>query len=323
VPAKALRSKTLTALAVQNATLSLLPKVDKRIDDVQYANYNIPALKYGHRVLKMRDSTTMRGVGADAYVFTEADYVDGRVEKTFDVPVITLRTIDDEKQIKQLAKVNALLQKLVDGDALTTAQIKSALTPEQHKEYVYRLENPHDSSEIKYGDGMPTDLSNYNCWLKAADFQQAKCEKMSGMARSGRAKYKQDTVSRASNKAESLYEDALERLEQIWATASPAELYELQNWMDRDIDFDAGHDRTIGICVDSIPRVRGSKSSHSLDSGLPKLSKRLKLRECQLVALREAAWDIAFEREQDDDGQNEELSPLLKALLAKRMRDDD
>lgn len=323
MPAKALRSKTLTALVVQNTTLSLLPKVDKRIDDVQYENYNIPTLKYGHRVLKMRDSTTMRGVGADAYVFAEADYVDGREEETYDEPVVTLRTIDDEKQIKQLAKLNALLQKLVDGDALTTTQIKSALTPEQHKEYVYRLDNYIHPSEISYGNGMPDDLSGYNRKLKAADFQHAKYEKMSSLVSVGRAKYKQGTVSKALDKAESLYEDALERLEEIWGVAKPAELYELQNWMDREIDFYKGFDRTIGICVDSIPRVRGSKSSHSLDSGLPKLSRRLKLRECQLVALREAAWDIAFEREQDDDGQNEELSPLLKALLAKRLRDDD
>jgi hypothetical protein len=170
---------------------------------------------------------------------------------------------------------------------------------------------------------MPDELSGYNRKLKAADFQQAKYEKMSGLASTGRANYKHGTVSRALDKAESLYESALERLEEIWGTATPAELYELQNWMDRDIDFDAGNDRTIGICVDSIPRVRGSKSPRALDSGLPKLSKRLKRKECQLVALRQAAWDLAFESEQDDDVQNQELSPLLKSLLAKRLRSVD
>jgi hypothetical protein len=139
---------------------------------------------------------------------------------------------------------------------------------------------------------------------------------MAGMARIGRAKYKQGTVSRALDKAESLYETALERLKEIWDTASPADLYELQNWMDRDIDFDAGNDRTIGISVDSIPRVRGSKSTRALDSGLPKLSQRLKRQECQLEALREAACNIAFERVQEDNAQNEEDRAALKQRIA-------
>jgi hypothetical protein len=308
-------------LAVQNATLSLLPQVDKRIDDLEYENYNIPTLAYGQRVLVLKDRSG--GIGADAYVYTEEDYVDARVMRTFEVPAVTLRTIDDAKQVLQLAKLNALLEQLVNGTTLTTAKLKAALTLEQYNDYVYRLENDLHPSEIAYGSGMPDELSGYNRKLKAADFQQAKYEKMSGLASTGRANYKHGTVSRALDKAESLYETALERLEEIWGTATPAELYELQNWMDRDIDFDAGHDRTIGICVDSIPRVRGSKSHRALDSGLPKLSKRLKRKECQLVALRQAAWDIAFESEQDDDVQNLELSPLLKSLLAKRLRNDD
>jgi len=163
---------------------------------------------------------------------------------------------------------------------------------------------------------MPVELRSYNQRLKDADFQQAKYDKMAGMARTGRAKYKQGTVSRALDKAESLYETALERLKEIWDTASPADVYELQNWMDREIDFDAGHDSTIGISVDSIPRVRGSKSTRALDSGLPKLSQRLKRQECQLEALREAAWDIAFERVQEDNAQNEEDREALKQRIA-------
>jgi hypothetical protein len=308
-------------LAVQNATLSLLPQVDKRIDDLEYENYNIPTLAYGQRVLVLKDRSG--GIGADAYVYTEEDYVDARVMRTFEVPVVTLRTIDDVKQVLRLVKLNALLEQLVSDKTATTAQIKSALTLEQYNDYVYKLTTEQHPSEINYGNGMPDELRDYNRKLKAADFQQGKYEKMSGLASIGRAKYKNGTVSRALDKAESLYETALERLEEIWGTATPAELYELQNWMDRDIDFDADNARTVGICVDSIPRVRGSKSTRALDSGLPKLSLRLKRKECQLVALRQAAWDIAFEREQDDYVPNPVVSAKLKALLANLGRDDD
>jgi hypothetical protein len=46
------------------------------------------------------------------------------------------------------------------------------------------------------------------------------------------------------------------------------------------------------------------------------LSQRLKRKECQLEALREAAWDIAFERVQEDNAQNEEDREALKQRIA-------
>lgn len=291
-----------------------MPKVDKRIDDVQYANYNIPTLKYGERVLIQRDRSG--GIGADAYVYTEDDYVDGRVEETYDVPVVTLRTIDDAKQVTKLARLNALLEQLVNDKTATTAQLRAALTLDEYNEYVNSLTAVTHLSEINYSNGMPRDLRRYNQLLKAADFQQGKYEKMSGLASTGRAKYKYGTVSKALDKAESLYEDALERLEEIWGTATPAEQHELQNWMDRDVDFDKGFERTVGIDADTIPRVRGSKSHRALDSGLPKLSQRLKRKECQLTALREAAWDIAFESVAEDNAQSEAVTARLKESIA-------
>jgi len=283
-------------LAVQTATLLLIPKVDKRIDDVQYANYNVPMLMYGERVLIDREDTGYRGVGADAYVFTEEDYVDARVETTYEEPDVTLRTIDDEKQVVRLARLNALLRQLINDKTATTAQLRSALTPVQYNDYVGSLTAVTHLSEINYGSGMPRDLRRYNQLLKAADFQLAKYEKMSGLKSVGRAKYKHDSLKNAYNKAEHMYEHALENLEELWGVVTPAERHELQQWMDRDVDFDKGFDRTIGIEADTIPRVRGSKSKKALDSGLPKLSLRLKRKECQLTALREAAWTIAFEK---------------------------
>jgi len=243
-----------------------------------------------------RDYTGYPGVGADAYVFTEEDYVDARVETTYEEPDVTLRTIDDEKQVVRLARLNALLRQLINDKTATTAQLRSALTPVQYNDYVGSLTAVTHLSEINYGSGMPRDLRRYNQLLKAADFQLAKYEKMSGLKSVGRAKYKHDTLKNAYNKAEHMYEHALENLEELWGVVTPAERHELQQWMDRDVDFDKGFDRTIGIEADTIPRVRGSKSKKALDSGLPKLSLRLKRKECQLTALREAAWTIAFEK---------------------------
>lgn len=307
-------------MAVQTATLLLIPKVDKRIDDLKYANYNLPTLEYGERVLIQREDSGYRGVGVDAYVFTEEDYVDGRVETTYEEPDVTLRTIDDAKQVERLAKINALLQQLVNDKTATTAQLRSALTPDEYNEYVSSLTAVTHLSEINYGSGMPRDLRRYNQLLKAADFQLAKYEKMAGLKSVGKAKYKHDTLSKAHNKAEHMYEHALENLEELWSVVTPAERHELQQWMDRDVDFDKGFDRTIGIEADTIPRVRGSKSKKALDSGLPKLSSRLKRKECQLTALRTAAWSIAFEAEEDNVMSADDVARLKERMSKLKIR---
>jgi len=164
---------------------------------------------------------------------------------------------------------------------------------------------------------MPRDLRRYNQLLKAADFQLAKYEKMAGLKSTGRAKYKHDTLNKAYNKSEHLYEHALENLEELWSVSTLAEQHELQQWMDRDVDFDKGFERTVGIDADTIPRVRGSKSHRALDSGLPKLSLRLKRKECQLTALRQAAWAIAFDDVEEDNAQSEADTVRLKERMAK------
>jgi len=290
-----------------------MPKVDKRIDDVKYANYNIPTLAYGQRVLVAKERSVEHG---KAYVYTEEDYVDGRVEETYDESVVTLRTIDDAKQVLRLARLNALLQQLINDKTATAGQLRAALTLDEYNEYVSSLTTVTQLSEINYGNGMPRDLRRYNQLLKAADFQLAKYEKMAGLQSTGRAKYKHDTLNKAYNKSEHLYEHALENLEELWSVSTLAEQHELQQWMDRDVDFDKGFERTVGIDADTIPRVRGSKSHRALDSGLPKLSLRLKRKECQLTALRQAAWAIAFESVAEDNAQTEADTTRLKERIA-------
>lgn len=290
----------------------LLPKVDKRIDDIQYANYSIPTLKHGH-VLR---------VSVDSGVGELADLVEVRKVREYSIPTVTLKKIDELKQVARLAKLNALLKQLVNDKTATVAQMKSSLTAEQHVAYLETLDSEQDTSEINYANGMPSELRTYNERLKAADFQYAKFERMSSLKGIGKGKYKNETIKKAYNKSEDLYEKALERLEEIWSVATPAELYELRNWMDREVDFDKNADRKIGIDAVSVPRVRGSKSPNALDSGLPKLSKRLKRKECQLVALRAAACEIAFEKQQVEE-DTVYVSTKLRDLLAGVGNNDD
>ncbi len=298
----------------------LLPQVDERIDDLQYENYNVPTLMYGYRKLIQRNHNLNSATGV--YEFTENDYVDARVKKTYGIAQHKFRVITDADVLHRLHVLNVHMKSIVNNKNVSDRHLQSALTVQQYSEYIESLTTEAHPAEIMYGNGMPTELRDYNAKLHAADFQNNKFEKMSALKQVGRKKYSAQSITAASNKAESLYEDALERLGEIWSSATPAELYELQTWMDRDIDIDRGFESTISIDCIGMPRVRGSRSSHAMDSGLPKLSKRIKRRECQLIAIRAAACAIAFEPDVEEDGDvsaedADKFRERLKNLLSK------
>ena len=301
----------------------LLPQVDERIDDLQYENYNVPTLMYGHRKLIQRSHNV--NSATDVREFAENDYVDARVKKTYVIAQHKFREITDADELHRLHVLNVHMKSIVSNKNVSDRHLQSALTQQQYAEYVESLATEAHPAEIMYGNGMPGELRGYNTMLHAADFQNNKFEKMSVLKSTGRKNYSAQSVTAASNKAESLYEDALERLGEIWSSATPAELYELQTWMDRDIDIDRGFESTISIDCDGMPRVRGSRSSHAMDSGLPKLSKRIKRRECQLIAIRAAACAIAFEPEADDNDavsaeDADKFRERLKNLLSKNKK---
>lgn len=300
----------------------LLPRIDKRIDDLQYENYNVPTMMYGARKLIIRDR--LEDLSSTCYALVESDYVDARIEQTYEMEEQTFRDIQDAQELLKLQRINQQLETLLANKNVSDKKLRATLTAEEYEDYLYKLENAMHPSEITYGDGMPSELHSYTAILRQADFHNNKFEKMHGQKSVGRKNFSNASITAVSNKAESLYEDALERLSEIWSCATPVEQHELQTWMDREVDFDKGFNSTLSIDCSGVPRVRGSRSVNALDSGLPKLSKRLKRKECQLQALRSAACAIAFVPEQEPEYTlNPVMSAKLKALLANIGRDDD
>jgi hypothetical protein len=260
----------------------------------------------------------------------EHEFVDARVEKTFQQITRPFAEITNDDDALRLTLINEQLNKLVANKPVSDKLMRLALTVEQMQSFLVSVETPTHLSELNYGDGMPDELHAYNIMLRSADFQYNKFDKMSLQQVRGR-KFKHGVVTNESNKADSLYEDALERLHEIWDLASPSHRYRLQCWFDREIDFDKGYDTKISIDCDSIARVRGSRSKKAQDSGLPKLSKRLKRKECQLIALRDAVIDIVFvaEIEQVEEFtskeaqiREEERRARLNALINNLPGDD-
>lgn len=298
----------------------LLPRIDKRIDDLQYENYNVPVLMYGERKLIIRDR--YHDMSGGAYQHVEADFEDARIEKEYDLHEHTFREIQDVSELNKLSKLNDLLEKMLHHKNVSNIQLRTLLSEQEYTDYITSLEIMKHPSEIMYGDGMPSELRDYISYVRRADFQSNKYENMYEQKKYGKANYSSQTVVNANYKAEGLYESALERLGEIWGIASPAEKYEIQNWMDREIDLDEGAKTMLSTDCNGIPRVRGSKSKNALDSGLPKLSKRLKRKECQLQALRSAACAIAFEAEVVEEVavSSSVLNNKLQDLL--KLRDD-
>ena len=252
----------------------------------------------------------------------EHEFVDARIEKTFQQITSPFADITNDDDAQRLAFINEQLAKLVANKPVSDKLMRRALTDEQMQSFLDSVDTPVHASEINYGDGMPEELHEYNIMLRNADFQYNKFDKMSLQQVRGK-KFKYGVVTNESNKADSLYEDALERLHEIWDLATPSHRYRLQCWFDREIDFDKGLDTKISIDCDSCARVRDSRSARAQDSGLPKLSKRLKRKECQLIALRDAVIDIVFIKSVIVDEITEYKSAKLQALLSTNLLDGD
>ncbi len=281
-----------TALVCQHTTRMLLPRVTEYIDNINYENYHIPVLIHNHRKLKERVGY-FDSAGAGEY--SDKHYVDERTQDTYAEIDLPFRLITDLDECKRLKLINDLFNSAINNKTIPISKFKRALTQYQYESYIESLTKVVEMSEIQYGNGMPDVLHSYIAYVKDADFQFNKYESMSGKRGAGIALYKNGVVKKTEEKAEKLYELALERLTEIYSSASEAEKFELNSWFDREITIERGAEMTHTIDSVGVPRVKGSKSINALDTGLPKLSSRLKKRECQLHALVEAAFHITYE----------------------------
>lgn len=304
---------------LQHTAQFLLPEVAKLIDDLQHQNFHVPALRHQHRLVKP-DANGQRFVAAQ-----ESDYVDAQEEFTYANPNFPLRNITSGDEQQRLEIAVATLKAAIEGKTIGVAKLKRALTADEYAEFNASCTDVVEQSEIMFGEGMPEQLKSYNKKLNAADFMWARYEAMptTALANSKR-KVKPSEVE---NRAESLYEDALEDLEQTFSCAARGDwgadiLPRLHNWMDRPVDF--SFNRTISIDAHGMPRVRGSKSVYAQDSGLPKLSKRIKRQLCALRVLLVAVCEIAFVVPYPQPvALTAAQSHDLKSKLAKLMKRND
>lgn len=265
--------------------------VVERMLAVEYINYSIPT-RYDPATDMVVDEN---GLNIPIDFAAEQLAADKLVAEEVATAVKTWQFKDEltADEYHRLMLLNKLLAQQLSGKAVGKGAIERALTPAEFADYRNSLTQPQSFVEVEYADGVPDVLKRYNILLRDADFQYNKYEKMYGMRSIGRANFKSESLKRTMNKAEQLYEYALEYLqEQIGIAERDNSQGKLMHWFDRDIDFTTTGN--LGIDADGVPRVKGSSSPHAQDAGLPKLSVRLKREQRLLENLLRAAVACAY-----------------------------
>lgn len=296
-----------TARTAQYTTQFLLPQVARCIDDIVHDNYTVPV---------------------NANVANAGVTVAPSVLYDYDAAHFALRPALTQDELQRLQSIISIYSVYLQTGAMRLSALRNALKPAQYADMTAAFKTREHPEEHMYGDGIPFVLKDFNLKLRKADMKFGQYERCTSRRDSGRMKIKQSVLAAMENKSESLYEEALEDLEETFGCAQrgdfgPEMFGQLEIWMDRPIDF--GLYRDISIDCVGMPRVRGSKSLNALDAGLPKLSKRLKRNECALKALLVASCEIAFvlPEVQVDPVIAAAQSQKLKLMLGRLKKSND
>jgi len=154
-------------------------------------------------------------------------------------------------------KIKALLKKLKDGKNVSIRDLRNTLGEQAVAEYESEWQLEQDT-RLNVKD-KPQKIKDYEALLKRADFSENKADGIKVSKRDKKDIYNRNSQSRLRSKAESLYEDALIKAEEI-VTANPSH----RIWFDRELDFTPNGDLHTSSC--KVPRIITSRSPNKLNS---------------------------------------------------------
>lgn len=171
------------------------------------------------------------------------------------------------QQQKNLSKAIDVLRVLLKNKPATDAQMRAALTPEKYDEYKRSFDVYATHLEDEW-ETRPAEIDEYLRLVKLGDFFNGSADRIARRAAVSKhgpryAANGRTTNVNLRNKAESYYESGLMYLQ--GECEKPVVAARLQPWFDRDLEFDPSK-TTLSIDVVGIPRLRGSRSPHCLDT---------------------------------------------------------
>ena len=151
-------------------------------------------------------------------------------------------------EAKRLAKLVTIAEKLKRGENVQNRQLQTWLSEEEYEQLEYEWQEQLElRNELK---DKPSDLKRYEEKLKQATFYYNRAEGYS-------SKGKHTAAKTSYNKSESLWEDALEILQEIVAADAS-----IQMWFDINLDFE--HGSLIDASLGNLPRLVTSRSIEKL-----------------------------------------------------------
>ena len=295
-------------MVAQHATQLLLRSVVERILQIDYENYRV----FGKTA---DDDAEVRSQHAAEHAELDSDVAD-IVEQDARTWQFAPQITSDDCQ--RLQRINQLLRAVLRKQPVRKEQLRKALTAEQLSAYTASLREAVTPDEALYADGAPHVLKRYNVLLRAADFVYNRAARMSAQASTGQRRFTANTRSAIYQRADTLYERALEYLAELIEGAQRDHTRgQLLMWLDRDVDLSA--DGNTSLSPDGVPRVKGSRSHHAYPSAaLPKMNQHLKRELRQLQALISAAEKIAYLPDLALAEQQQRDADKSKAAVAAR-----
>jgi len=220
---------------------------------------------------------------------------------------MALRKLTD-KETSRKKRLERLLKKIEDGKDVSRRELQTALTEAEWEAYEQMAEQ---ESSLKDLENRPKDFDRYIDILKLADFYHNRAQSTPTTSRSRRDHDGRAGAARLAVKAESIYESALEHLEELIMGADRLERGDLLTWLDRPVEFTAGAD--IGADPISVPRVLGSRSIHARSSLTQHNVFEIR-RGNKRQALQEALNSLIYEEvlTTEDEGQGIKRKELLR-----------
>ena len=198
---------------------------------------------------------------------------------------VAVSQLNPAEKKKRLKRLKELFVRLKSGEDISRRDLKNALTEQQWEEFEYN--NQNIDIEEPDASNRPDELRTYLDLLKKADFYYYRAESTSKTERSRIDHLGRSGRKRLFDKADTYYERAIERLNEIFESCDAQTLNEVQTHLDRP--WALGDSPNLG--PNHMPRVRNSRSRYSdSQSGLTKFDLKRKYKrdaiESAIAALK-------------------------------------
>jgi hypothetical protein len=181
--------------------------------------------------------------------------------------------LDPTEKKRRLKRLKELFARLKSGEDITRRDLQNALTEEQWEEFEYNNQNV--DVEEPDSSNRPDELRTYLDLLKKADFYYYRAESTKKTERSRIDHLGRSGRKRLFDTADTYYERAIERLNEIFESCDGQTLSEVLSHLDRP--WALGDSPNLG--PNHMPRVRNSRSRFSdSQSGLTKFDLKRKFK---------------------------------------------